>query len=169
MRSLGARRLHPSAGEGQGRAAGLSGQVKVYSQLKEITWGKVAPTAEVIATLATDTSGASIYVYRKGSRLFDGSLATGLRIGFFLEDDNVTGTPNLMTADGLTLFDRAVAFGLANGATGIRSDLALGSKGAAAVSSPAVNALGKRLDACVKCGASKPGREFRRGKSLQPG
>jgi hypothetical protein len=101
-------------------AAGFTGQVQVYSQLKQITWGKVAPTAEVIATLITDTSGAAIYVYRKGSVLFDKSLAAGLRIGYFLEDDNVTGTPNLMTTQGLALFDRAVAFGLSGGTVAIR-------------------------------------------------
>lgn len=100
-------------------AAGLSGQVQVYSQLKQITWGKVAPTAEVIATLITDSSGAAIYLYRKGATLYDGTPAAGLRIGFFLEDDNVTGTPNLMTAQGLALFDRAVAFAMEGGTTAI--------------------------------------------------
>jgi hypothetical protein len=100
-------------------AAGLTGRVKIYSQPKSITWGKVAATAEVIATLAGDTAdastGATIYLYAKGVRLFDGTTAAGMRIGFFLEDDNVTGTPNLMTAEGLALFDRAVEYGLANG------------------------------------------------------
>jgi hypothetical protein len=100
-------------------AAGLSGLIKVYSQPKSITWGKVAPTAEIVATLATDSTGATIYLYRKGVRLFDGTVAAGIRIGFFLEDDNITGTPNLMTREGLMLFDRAVAFTLANETLGI--------------------------------------------------
>jgi len=96
-------------------AAGLSGTVVVYTANKEITWGKVAPTAEVVATLAGDPRGATIYVYRKGATLYDGTPAAGLRVNFFLEDDNVTGTPNLMTADGLKLFDTAVSFALAGG------------------------------------------------------
>jgi hypothetical protein len=44
--------------------------------------------------------------------LFDGTTAAGLRVGFYLEDDNVTGTPNFMTADGRKLFDAAVAYAL---------------------------------------------------------
>ncbi|HKY39305.1 MAG TPA: hypothetical protein VJN18_25380 [Polyangiaceae bacterium] len=93
-------------------AAGLSGNVKVYSALKEITWATVAPTAEVVATLSGDTSGASIYVYHTGVMLFDGTSAAALRVNLFLEDDNMTGTPNLMTTDGLKLFDAAVAYSL---------------------------------------------------------
>jgi hypothetical protein len=96
-------------------AAGLSGTVVVYTENKEISWGKVAKTAEVVATLAGDPTGAAIYVYRKGAVLHDGTMAAGLRVNFFLEDDNKTGTPNLMTADGLKLFDTAVRFVLAGG------------------------------------------------------
>jgi hypothetical protein len=93
-------------------AAGLMGRVTVYKAAKEITWGKVAATAEVVATLAGDARGPCIYVYRKGATLHDGTSAAGLRVGFFLEDDDVTGTPNLMTDDGLRLFDSAVRFTL---------------------------------------------------------
>jgi hypothetical protein len=39
-----------------------------------------------------------------------------LRVGLFLEDDDVTGTPILMTEDGLKLFDAAVAFTASGGA-----------------------------------------------------
>jgi hypothetical protein len=91
-------------------AAGLRGTVAVYNSPRSVTWGKVAEAAEVVATLPGDRAGVAIYVYRKGSRLFDGTLAAGLRVGFFLEDDDTTGTANLMTADGLRLFDAAVRF-----------------------------------------------------------
>jgi hypothetical protein len=91
-------------------AAGLRGTVAVYSSPKSVTWGKVAEAAEVVATLPGARAGIAIYVYRKGATLFDGSLAAGLRVGFFLEDDDTTGTANLMTADGLRLFDAAVRF-----------------------------------------------------------
>jgi hypothetical protein len=95
-------------------AAGLSGTVAVYKEPREVTWGKVAPTAETVATLAGDRAGVCIYVYRKGARLFDGTLAAGLRVGLFLEDDDKVGTPNVLTDEGARLFDRAVAF-TANG------------------------------------------------------
>jgi hypothetical protein len=93
-------------------AAGLMGTVTVYKAAKEITWGKVAASAEVVATLTGDRAGPCLYVYRRGAPLHDGTAAAGLRVGFFLEDDDVTGTPNLMTDDGLKLFDAAVRFTL---------------------------------------------------------
>jgi hypothetical protein len=96
-------------------AAGLMGTVTVYREAKEITWGKVAPTAEIVATLAGDSTGPCIYVYRKGAKLFDGSAAAGLRVGLFLEDDDRTGTPNFLTDDGLKLFDTAVTFTMHGG------------------------------------------------------
>jgi hypothetical protein len=91
-------------------AAGLTGTVAVYRMPRSITWGKVAATAEVVATLPGDRAGVATYVYRKGARLQDGSIAAGLRVGFFLEDDDTTGTANLMTDDGLRLLDAAVRF-----------------------------------------------------------
>jgi hypothetical protein len=93
-------------------AAGLRDQVPVYSAPKEINWGKVAAGAKVIATLASDPAGAALYVYGKGSTLFDGKQAAGMRIGFFLEDDNTTGTATFFTSDGLKLFDAAVGYAL---------------------------------------------------------
>jgi hypothetical protein len=93
-------------------AAGLEGTVTVYQEPKQITWGEVGKEAIVIATLTGEKSAAVIYVYDKGARLFDGTTAAGMRIGFFLEDDDETGTANLMTGDGLRLFDTAVKFAL---------------------------------------------------------
>ena len=93
-------------------AAGLEGTVKVYQEPKQITWGKVGKNAKVIATLTGEKSAAAIYIYDKGDQLFDGTSAAGMRIGFFLEDDDETGTANLMTGDGLRLFDAAVKFAL---------------------------------------------------------
>jgi hypothetical protein len=91
-------------------AAGLSGTVAVYKEPREVSWGKVADTAERVATLAGDRAGVCIYVYRQGARLYDGTAAAGLRVGFFLEDDDRVGTPNVLTDEGARLFDAAVAF-----------------------------------------------------------
>ena len=93
-------------------AAELEGTVKVYQEPKQITWGKVGKGAIVVATLTGERSAAVIYIYDKGARLFDGTTAAGMRIGIFLEDDDETGTANLMTGDGLRLFDAAVKFAL---------------------------------------------------------
>jgi len=125
-------------------AAGLHGQVHVYSAMKEINWGKVAATAHVIATLASDPSGAALYTYAKGSKLFDGSSAAGLRIGFFLEDDNKTGTATYFTPEGTQLFDAAVAYGLgttttALGASGDRIEAGKSGNGMGGI-----DALGRR-------------------------
>ncbi len=98
-------------------AAGLTGTVRVYREPKQINWGKVAPSAEVIATLSGDEEGKALYLYRKSAKLFNGDTAPGLRIGFFIENDNETGTANLMTENGLRLCDAAVKFALEAGAT----------------------------------------------------
>jgi len=93
-------------------AAGRTGNVTVYHEPKQITWGTVSKSAEVVAILPGEKRGATIYVYRKGSELFDGTIAAGLRVGFFLEDDDETGTANMLTEEGLRLFDTAVKFAL---------------------------------------------------------
>jgi hypothetical protein len=97
-------------------AAGLQGHVTIYKKPREVTWGKVGKGATVVATLAGKKEAAAIYVYNKGAELFDGTIAAGMRIGFFLEEENVTGTSNFMTEDGLRLFDAAVKYGLGSDA-----------------------------------------------------
>lgn len=96
-------------------AAGLAGHVDIYRETREVTWGKVGGEAKVIATLTGKNEAAAIYIYDKGAELFDGTRAAGMRIGFFLEEENITGTSNYMTEDGLRLFDAAVKFALESG------------------------------------------------------
>ena len=94
-------------------AAGLKGRVQVYRFPREMNWGKdIAPGAEAIASLTDYPTAKLIYMVRKGAKLYDGSPAPGLRIQFFIENDNETGTVNLMTADGLRLWDAAINYAL---------------------------------------------------------
>ncbi len=94
-------------------AAGLQGTVQVYRFPREINWGKAkAPAAEVIAMLPDYPSAATIYLLRKGAARFDGTPSPGLRLSLFIENDNETGTANLMTRHGLRLFDAAVEYAL---------------------------------------------------------
>lgn len=94
-------------------AAGLDGLVQVYRFPREMNFGRdVAPEAEVVATLPDYPSGALIYVLRKGAATFSGEPSPGLRVQYFTENDNETGTVNLMTNLGLQLFDAAVNYAL---------------------------------------------------------
>jgi hypothetical protein len=109
-------------------AAGLSGRVHVYQQMREMNWGAhLAPGAHVVATLAPSlaaagdavgnvasdySSAAVIYFVPKGGKLADGSAAPGLRVQLFVENENGPGTYNLMTEDGLRIFDAAINFAL---------------------------------------------------------
>lgn len=109
-------------------AAGLSGRVQVYRVLREMNWGAhLAPGAQVIATLApsleaagdaaaniaTDYSGAAvIYYVPQGGALAEGATAAGLRIQYFVENENGPGTYNLLTPEGFRLFDAAVTWAL---------------------------------------------------------
>lgn len=94
-------------------AAGLAGSVQVYRFPREMNWGRdIAPDAEVVAVLPDYPSAALIYYLRKGAPRYDGTPSPGLRLSFFVENDNDTGTFNLMTHYGLRLFDAAVDFAL---------------------------------------------------------
>ena len=109
-------------------AAGLSGRVQAYRVLREMNWGAhLAPGAQVVATLApsleaagdaaantaTDYSGAAvIYYVPKGGALAEGATAAGLRIQYFVENENGPGTYNLLTPEGFRLFDAAVNWAL---------------------------------------------------------
>ena len=93
-------------------AAGLSGRVQVYRLPREMNWGKdLASSAEVVATLADYPNANVIYVIRRGASLYDGTPNPGLRIQYFIENDNETGT-NLMTENGYRLFDAAINYAL---------------------------------------------------------
>jgi hypothetical protein len=97
---------------GHPMAAGLEGHVKIYKEPKQVNWGKVGAGAKVIATLTGKKEAAALYIHDKGAEQFDGTEAAGMRIGFFLEEENITGTSNFMTEEGLHLFDTAVEFAL---------------------------------------------------------
>lgn len=109
-------------------AAGLSGRVQVYRALREMNWGAhLAPGAHVVATLAPSleaagdtganvaanySNAAVIYYVEQGGELANGATAAGLRIQYFVENENGPGTYNLMTEDGFRLFDAAINFAL---------------------------------------------------------
>jgi hypothetical protein len=109
-------------------AAGLSGRVQAYRVPREMNWGAhLAPGAQVVATLApfleaagdasantaTDYSGAAvIYYVPKSGALAEGATAAGLRIQYFVENENGPGTYNLLTPEGFRLFDAAVNWAL---------------------------------------------------------
>jgi hypothetical protein len=109
-------------------AAGLSGRVQAYRVPREMNWGAhLAPGAQVVATLApsleaagdaaantaADYSGAAvIYYVPKGGALAEGATAAGLRIHYFVENENGPGTYNLLTPEGFRLFDAAVNWAL---------------------------------------------------------
>ena len=109
-------------------AAGLSGRVQAYRVPREMNWGAhLAPGAQVVATLApsleaagdaaanaaTDYSGAAvIYYVPRGGALAEGATAAGLRIQYFVENENGPGTYNLMTPEGFRIFDAAINWAL---------------------------------------------------------
>ncbi len=94
-------------------AAGMSGRVQVYRVPREMNWAEdLVPSAEVVATLPDYPKAAVIYVIRRGAKLYDGTPNPGLRIQYFIENDNETGTVNLMTEDGYRLFDAAINYAL---------------------------------------------------------
>jgi hypothetical protein len=84
-------------------AAGLSGNVTVYSSSGTLSWGKPGRHALKVATLTSDTTKTVLYGYEQGTGLV-GLRAPARRVGFFLADIEAT----LLTANGRVLFDSAV-------------------------------------------------------------
>lgn len=65
-------------------AKGLTGKVKVYNELYSLNYGLPSADADVIASIQEDGTFPTLFVYEKGDKLVDGSVAPNKRIGLFL-------------------------------------------------------------------------------------
>lgn len=101
---------HPIAG-------GLTGKVQVYSPPYSLNFGLPSADADIVASVQPDGSYPTIFVYERGDKLVDGSVAPAQRIGFFLGQ---AANPNAnwatdyadLTAAGRALFLNTVAYAL---------------------------------------------------------
>ncbi|MBM3839904.1 MAG: hypothetical protein FJ398_18430 [Verrucomicrobia bacterium] len=65
-------------------AKGFTGKVKVYNELYSLSYGLPSPDADVVASVQENGTFPTIFVYEKGDKLVDGSVAPNKRIGLFL-------------------------------------------------------------------------------------
>jgi hypothetical protein len=65
-------------------AAGMTGEVQVYNWPYSLTYGITSADADVVASVTSDGSFPTLFVYEKGDALVDGSIAPNKRIGLFL-------------------------------------------------------------------------------------
>lgn len=98
-------------------AAGLTGKVKVYDVLYSLNYGLPSADADVIASITQDGKFPTIFVYEKGDKLTDGSVAPNLRIGTFLgqaANPNANNPPSYedLSEAGRALFLAAVDYAL---------------------------------------------------------
>jgi hypothetical protein len=105
---------HPIAGR-------LTGKVKVYDSPYSLNYGVVSSSAKVVASVQQDGTYPTLFVYEKGDKLADGSVAPNKRIGLFLgqaANPNANWAPESATLSeaGKTLFLNTVAYAL--GVTG---------------------------------------------------
>ncbi len=106
---------HPIAG-------GLTGKVKVFDPPYSLNFGLPSADADIVASVQPDGTYPTIFVYERGDKLADGSIAPNKRIGFFLGQ---AANPNAnwptdyadLTEAGKALFLNAVAFALGSAAT----------------------------------------------------
>ena len=96
---------------------GFSGKVKVYVDPYSFNYGIVSPDADVLATIQPDGSFPTLFVYEKGDKLADGSVAPNKRIGLFLgqiANPNANTDPVFanLTADGKKLILNTVAYAI---------------------------------------------------------
>ena len=91
-------------------SAGLTGTVKVFSVGSGVAWGVPIGGALKIATAAA-ADHVAIYAYPKGATMAgNNAKAPAKRVFFFVRQSNQS---NLLTDDGLKLFDGAVDYALA--------------------------------------------------------
>ena len=91
-------------------SAGLSGTVTVFTVTAGIGFGVPGPGALKVATVVGNANQVALYAYPKGAMMANNATAPAKRVFFFMRE-NVA--QDLLTADGLKLFDAAVDFALA--------------------------------------------------------
>ena len=111
-------------------AAGLKGKVKVYDAPYSANWANVGEDATVVTSVLEDGSFPSDFVYDKGDKLADGSVAPNKRIGIFLgQAGNLLTDPDpgglrysYLSEGGRSLFMSAVAYAIGTPEGGEPSD-----------------------------------------------
>lgn len=87
-------------------AGGFNGTIFVSSTAKEMNFGVVGSSAEVVATASGANNQAVIFAYDTGDNLASGEKAKGRRVGFNMSQ----AMPRLANTNGWGLFDAAVAW-----------------------------------------------------------
>ncbi|MCF8247982.1 MAG: HYR domain-containing protein [Saprospiraceae bacterium] len=86
-------------------AAGLSGNVKVYSSSEYVRWGwTTSNSAAKVAKVTGEEGWYGIFAFEKGGAMHGGFTAPARRVSLFLDDN----TPTLLTTQGIQLFDAAI-------------------------------------------------------------
>jgi hypothetical protein len=85
--------------------AGLKGNVTVFNAQFPVSFGVPGGGAVAGATVAGKDNQLALYAYREGDRLANNARAPANRVFFFMRDSAIA---NLLTADGLKLFDAAL-------------------------------------------------------------
>jgi hypothetical protein len=96
-------------------AKGLSGKVQVYKQPYSLNFGIPSADADVVASVNADGTYPTLFVYDKGDKLADGSVAPNKRIALFLGQAanptaNFAPDINNLTDAGKTLLLNTLAF-----------------------------------------------------------
>jgi len=88
-------------------AAGLTGNITVYTKGDRLIWAQPGPAAKKIATVVGHADEITIFAYPAGSTMVGGAVAPAKRMGFFIHR-NTNYSP-----DGIKLFDAAADYLLA--------------------------------------------------------
>ncbi len=101
--------------------SGLSGKVTVYRELYSFNFGVPSADADVLASIEPDGKYPTLFVYEKGDRLVDGSVAPNKRIVFFFgqaANPTVNYGPDIdiMNDTGKSLFFKTIEYAMGGGA-----------------------------------------------------
>lgn len=96
---------------------GMSGKTKVYRELYSFNFGVPSADADVLASIEPNGKYPTLFVYEKGDKLVDGSIAPNKRIGMFFgqaANPTVNYPPDvdILNETGKTLFLNTVAYAI---------------------------------------------------------
>lgn len=101
--------------------SGLSGKVKVYSELYSFNFAIPSADADVLASIEPDGKYPTLVVYDKGDKLVDGSVAPNKRIVFFYGQaanptTNYGPDWDILNETGKSLFAKTIEYAMGGGA-----------------------------------------------------
>ncbi len=103
---------------------GFTGKMKVYKELYSLNYGLPSADADIVASIQEDGSYPTIFVYEKGDKLSDGSVAPNKRISAFVGQNAAPDFNTALDINNLTDAGKRLLLSTVTYAAGVDSSAA---------------------------------------------